>query len=370
MTASLGAGEARLPQIPLFDLVLTSEDLDAVAGALRAGIATLGPRTEAFEKAFAAHLGVRHVVAVSNCTSALHLACLAAGVGPGDEVLVPTYTFVATANAVLYCGARPVFVDSIGRENPSVDPSDVERKISSKTKAVMAVHFGGYPAPVDALRELCDERGVALIEDAAHAPSAELAGRKLGTFGLVATFSFFSNKVLAVGEGGALVTNDDHVAALARKLRLPWAGGFGYVIDEARSALALSRLERLDRDVHARRRVTSLYRQRLGEIEGIVLPFARDEVDQSSCYVMPIMVRDPTRRDPLRRVMKESYGIQTSLLYPPIHLFTAYRKRYPGVSLPRAELASRSEVTIPLFPQITDAQLDRVVAAIAEEFGR
>src|SRR5262249_37347261 len=152
-------------------------------------------RTAAFEAAFAAQLGARHAIALSSCTAALHLAYLAAGVGPGDEVIVPSFTFTATAAAALYCGGSPGFAEITSRERPMLDPEDVERRITPRTRAVCAVHYGGYAAPVDRLRELCDTHSLALIEDVAHAPSATLHGRKLGTWGMAGAFSFFSNKV-------------------------------------------------------------------------------------------------------------------------------------------------------------------------------
>src|SRR5262249_25451023 len=162
------------------------------------------------------YVGARHAVAVSSCTAALHLAYLGAGVGEGDEVIVPAFTFAATAAAVIYCGGTPVFADIPGRHDLGIDPEDVERKITDRTKAVCAVHFAGYPAPVETLREMCDRHGIALIEDAAHGPGATVNGKAIGTFGLASCFSFFSNKVLSVGEGGMLVTDDDDMAAHAR----------------------------------------------------------------------------------------------------------------------------------------------------------
>src|SRR4051812_26807327 len=236
-----------LAPVPLFDLRIEDADLEAVAAALRGGGLEAGERVAAFEAAFAEQLGVRHAIAVASCTAALHLANVGAGVGPGDEVIVPSYTFAATAAAVLYCGAAPVFAEVLGPHDLSVDPEHVASLITPRTKAVAAVHFAGFPAPVDELRELCDERGVALIEDVAHAPGATLHGRGLGTFGLAGAFSFFSNKVLSVGEGGLLTTDDDEVAALARTLRRPGVErGFPYSMDEPGGALLLSRLSRLE----------------------------------------------------------------------------------------------------------------------------
>lgn len=372
------------PELPLFDLQLEESDFDAVAETLRSGWLTLGPRTAAFEEAFAAQLGARHAIAVSSCTAALHLAYLAAGVGPGDEVIVPSFTFAATANAVLYCGATPVFAEIRSRERPDLDPEDVERRITPRTKAICVVHFAGYAAAADRLRELCDARGIALIEDVAHAPSATLGGRKLGTWGLAGAFSFFSNKVLSVGEGGLLCTDSDEVAAYARSRRShamtsgTWDRhngrtdtydvvglGFNYRLDEPRAALLLSRLQRLEADIARRRELTLRYRGLLAQVEGILVPFDDADVPSSSCYVIPIMLeRDGTQAEVSRR-MRE-LGIQTSIFYPSIHRFTAYRERFPDLSLPLTELASRTELTLPFYPHMSEDDQDRVVTALAE----
>jgi dTDP-4-amino-4,6-dideoxygalactose transaminase len=376
------------PQLPLFDLQLEPRDLEAVAETLRSGWLTLGPRTAAFEEAFAAQLGSRHAIALSSCTAALHLAYLAAGVGPGDEVIVPSFTFAATANAVLYCGATPIFAEIKSRESPSLDPRDVERRITPRTKAVCVVHFAGYAAAADELRELCDSRGIALIEDVAHAPSATLAGRKLGTWGLAGAFSFFSNKVLSVGEGGLLCTDSDEVAAFARSRRShgmtsgTWDRhnrltdtydvtglGFNYRLDEPRSALLLSRLERLEADIARRRELTRRYRGMLAQVEGIIVPFEDVEVTSSSCYVLPVMLEADGAQAEISSRLRER-GIQTSIFYPSIHLFTAYRERFPEVSLPITELASRTELTLPFYPHMTDDDQDRVVEALVEAISR
>jgi dTDP-4-amino-4,6-dideoxygalactose transaminase len=369
--------------IPLFDLVLEDEDVGAVVDALRSGWLTMGPRIQAFEEAFAEHLGVAHAIATSSCTAALHLAYLAAEVGPGDEVIVPSMTFVATANAAVYCGARPVFAEVIDRARPVLDPADVEAQITPRTKAVVAVHFAGYAAAADELAHLCAERGIALLEDAAHAPVGYLDGRALGTWGLAGTFSFFSNKVLSVGEGGLLATDDDDVARRVRSLRShamtsgTWDRhrghaatydvvdiGFNYRMDEPRAALALSRLRRVHEDVKKRRRLTLAYREALREQPGLILPFDDADVAGSACYVMPVMLEDPQRQESIRTELRERHGVQTSVLYPAIHEFSVYAERYPRVSLPRTELAARSEVTIPLYPHMTEAEQERVIAGL------
>lgn len=382
------ASTETFPELPLFDLRLEPQDFEAVAETLRSGWLTLGPRTAEFEELFARHLGAKHAIAVSSCTAALHLAYLAAKVGPGDEVIVPSYTFAATAAAVVYCGATPIFAEIVSRRNPSIDPADVERLITPRTKAVCAVHFAGYPAAVDRLKQLCDERGIALIEDVAHAPSASLDGRKLGTWGLAGAFSFFSNKVLSVGEGGLLCTDDDDVAAFVRSTRShsmtsgTWdrhSGrtdtydvtglGFNYRLDEPRSALLLSRMGRLEAEIERRRELTLRYRSLLADVEGITVPFEDADVPGSSCYVMPIMIDEDGRQTEVSAEMR-ARGIQTSIFYPSIHRFTAYRERFPDISLPITELASRTELTLPLYPHISHDDQDRVVTALAEAVAR
>ncbi|HEY7836867.1 MAG TPA: DegT/DnrJ/EryC1/StrS aminotransferase family protein [Solirubrobacteraceae bacterium] len=372
------------PELPLFDLKLQPQDLEAVAETLRSGWLTLGPRTAEFEHVFAEHLGAEHAVAVSSCTAALHLAYLAAGVGPGDEVIVPSFTFAATAAAVLYCGADPVFAEIVSREVPSLDPDDVERRITPRTKAVCIVHYAGYAAAADRMKELCDRHGLALIEDVAHAPSATLGERKLGTWGLAGAFSFFSNKVLSVGEGGLLCTDSDEVAALARSKRShcmtsgTWDRhhqrtdtydvvglGFNYRLDEPRSALLLSRMGRLEQEIERRRELALRYRSLLAGVQDVIVPFKDEEIQTSSCYVMPIVLEQDGRQAEVSAKLRER-GIQTSIFYPSIHRFTAYRERYPGVSLPITELASRTQLTLPFYPELSHDDQDRVVTALAE----
>lgn len=374
--------------VPLFDLRITTEELDAVATTLRSGWLTQGPRVLDLEVAFAAHLGADHAVAVSSCTAALHLAYRAVGVGPGDEVIVPSYTFAATASAVVQCGGTPIFADLIGPDDLSVDPKDVEARITPRTKAVAVVHFGGYPAPVRELRELCDRHGVALVEDVAHAPLADVDGQALGTFGDAAAFSFFSNKVLSCGEGGMLVTGSERIATDARRWRSQgmtagsWEqhtgtargydvvdAGHNYRFDEARATLLLGRLRGLPADVEARRARTRRYREALARIPGVRVPYTDASVGHSTCYVMPVLI-DPEVRDRVRIALRERHGVQTSLLYPPVHRFVAYRALCGDLTLERTEAASAAEVTLPLYGHLTEEDQDRVVAGLAEELAR
>jgi dTDP-4-amino-4,6-dideoxygalactose transaminase len=373
--------------IPVFDVRLDEEHVEAVAETLRSGWLTMGPRTQAFEAEFAEHLGVSHAVALANCTTALHLAYLAAGVGPGDEVVVPGITFVATAAAARYCGAAPVLAEILGPHDLSLDPEDVEARLTPRTKAVCAVHYAGYAAPLAALGEICADRGIALIEDAAHSPSATVPGddRMLGTYGLAGAFSFFSNKIISCGEGGLLATHDDSVAELARSRRShamtssTWDRhlghamsydvvdvGFNYRMDEPRAALLSARLSGLAAAIAARRRLTHRYREALADVGGVSVPYTVDEVDASSCYIMPVMLDDPELRDPLRSYLAERHGIQTTVLYPSINEFTAYAGSPGAGELPRCERAARCQLTLPLYPHLGEERLGRVVAAVRE----
>ena len=383
------AGTGTSPSlVPLYDLRLEPEDITAVMETLESGWLTLGPRTREFENAFALHLGVRHAVAVSSCTAALHLAYLAAGVGPGDEVIVPSMTFAATAAAVIYCGGTPIFADILGPHDFGLDPEDVERRIGPRTKAVCAVHFAGYPAAVKRLGALCDAHGLALIEDAAHAPSADFEGRKLGAWGLASAFSFFSNKILSCGEGGLLATDDDDVAALARSLRSQamtsgtWSRetretasydvvglGYNYRLDEPRSALLHSRLARLEPEIERRRELTRAYRAKLAGLPHLLVPYDDVGVERSSCYVMPVVVDDDGRRASVRQRLRDEHGIQTSVFYPAVHEFTAYRSRFGVQHLPQTERVARTEITIPLFAHLDETTQDRVVGALREVLG-
>jgi dTDP-4-amino-4,6-dideoxygalactose transaminase len=344
----------------------------------------MGPRIQQFEEEYAQFLGCAHALATSSCTASLHLAYLAAGVGPGDEVVVPSMSFAATANAVLYCGGVPVFADIVGTHDLGLDPADVDSRITSRTKAVCTMHYAGYPSAVAELRQLCDARGIALIEDAAHAPSAEYGGRKLGTWGDLGCFSFFSNKVLSVGEGGLVATDSDDLAARVRSLRShgmtsgTWDRhrghaetydivelGFNYRMDEPRAALLLARMRRVEDEIVKRRTIVRRYRERLGAVSGITVPYGDDDVGRSSCYVMPVVLDQDIDRRAVRRSLT-GRGIQTSILYPAIHEFAYYRGRFPGISLPRTEAVARRELTLPLFPHMTDEQLDRVCESIGE----
>jgi dTDP-4-amino-4,6-dideoxygalactose transaminase len=358
-------------RVPLTDIRMTDSDVEAVLDCLRSGWLTMGPRTKAFEDAAAEYLGVEHAVAVASGTAALHLACIAAGLGPGDEAIVPAITFVASAAAVRYTGADVVLCDVRSPYDMNLDPADVERRITPRTKAVVAVHFAGYAAPIPELRAVCDRNGIALIEDCAQGIGAvvDADGRQAGVVGDFGCFSMFSKKQLCVGEGGILTTHDESIATRARSLRAhgltsgTWDRhraysngydvadfGFNYRIDEPRAALALSRLSRLDEDVEGRRDVARAYRTRLGEIDGLELAWDDDAVARGSHFAC--------------RALLHARGVQTTY-YPALHQFSEYRRLMPGLSLPQAEAAAGRHCAIPISSHMAARDMDIVVDAIA-----
>jgi dTDP-4-amino-4,6-dideoxygalactose transaminase len=368
----------RLWRVPLSDIAVDDEIVAAAARALASGWWSTGPRVAEFEAAFARFVGAEHAVAVSSGTAALHLAAAACGCGPGDEVVMPSLNFVAVASVVRHLGATPVLCDT-GELDPRLDPEDLEAAVGPRTRAIVALHYGGIPCDMDAVRAVAVRRGVAVIEDAAHAPGAAYHGRACGSLGDVGCFSFFSNKNLPIGEGGMVVTGDRALADRVRLLRshgmtaLSWdredghaagydvvAPGFNYRLDEARAAIGLVQLARLREANAARARLVARYRERL---EGIAaLP--EHPPDSTSAHHLAAVVLPPgSRRADVRRSLAER-RIQTSVHYPPIHTFRAYAG--PATRpLPRTDQLAPRLLTLPLFPHMTEAQVDEVADALA-----
>jgi dTDP-4-amino-4,6-dideoxygalactose transaminase len=370
--------------VPLADLVVSEEDIAAVVDVYRSGWLSMGPQTEALEREFAAYAGARHALAVANGTAALHLICAAAGLGPGDEVVVPSMTFVATVNAVAYTQATPVFADVVSVTEPWLDPGAVEGALTGRTKAIMAMAYGGHPGRTAVLAALAGERGLVLLEDAAHAAGSRVGDRHLGRFGLAGAFSFFSNKNLAVGEGGMVVTDDDEAAARMRLLRshgmttLTWdrhrghaSGydvvdlGFNYRIDEPRAALARRRLTRLDADNARRAELDARYRELLAGIDGLTLALPPADGARLAHHLFTVVLDESTERVRFREALA-ARGVQTSVHYPPAHRFSIYAS---AAELPVTEAYGARAVTLPLFATMTIAQQDEVVGAVRAALG-
>ncbi len=368
------APPARLP-VPFMDLKaqaasVRDEALAAFTGIFDSAGYILGPHVTDFETAFAAYCGVKHCVALNTGTSALHLALIGAGVGPGDEVITTPLTFVATTWAVSYVGATPVFVD-VDPNTGLMDPALVERAITPKTKAILPVHLYGQPCDLAPLMTIADKHGLTLIEDAAQAHGATYQGKPVGGFGQAGCFSFYPGKNLgAAGEGGAVVTNDDALAARYRRLRdhaqpqryLHTEIGFNYRMDALQGAVLGIKLKRLPAWTDRRRELAARYLEQLADLP-IDLPVVapgRDPVWHL------FVVRHPDR-DRLRAAL-EAAGVQTGLHYPvPVHLQPAYQHLgHPAGAFPVAERFARECLSLPLYPEMTARHLDAVVAALSD----
>jgi dTDP-4-amino-4,6-dideoxygalactose transaminase len=372
-------------KIPLADVKFDEKEFTAVQNVLKSGWLTMGAVTHEFEHEFAAFTGAKYAFAVNNATAALHLACAAIELGPGDEVIVPSLTFVATANAVRYVGAKPIFADITSEEDLTISPEAIERAITGHTKAIMVMHYGGYACDMPRILALAKKHNLQVLEDAAHASGSTLDGRHLGTWSVAGCYSFFSNKNMTTGEGGMLVTNDDSVAEKVRLLRshgmtsLTWDRhqghawsydvvglGYNYRIDEIRSALGRAQLAKLEGFNTRRRELTVLYRKLLSEITpSIFIPF-QDHSGISACHLMPVLLPEGVDRIRFMEGMK-ARGVQTSIHYPPIHTFSAFivEKRANG-NLAKTEKIGGREVTLPLYPTLTNDQVRLVVESVRQ----
>ncbi|MCD6097653.1 DegT/DnrJ/EryC1/StrS family aminotransferase [bacterium] len=371
-------------RITLANPTIGAEEEKAALDVLRSGWLSMGRVTEEFESKFASMLGVRYAFATSSGTAALHLASLSLGVGPGDEVIVPSLTFVATVNAFVYDGAVPVFAEITGEDNLNISPQDIERRITSRTKGIVVVHYAGYPVDIESVLGVARRHNLWVVEDAAHAPLARLSGRFLGTFGDVAAFSFFPNKNMTTGEGGMVVTNREDLADRIRLFRshgmttLTWerhkghahsydvvALGRNYRIDELRSALGLVQLRKLAENNRKRGNLTELYRKLLADVDDLKVPFI-GHPGEPAYHIMPVLVPLGKRKKVIDYMRRS--GIQTSVHYPPVHLFTYYRERFGfrEGALPTTERVALSELTLPLYPGMTEDDIAVVVETLKE----
>jgi len=374
-------------KIPLFDSAFTEEEIKAAQRIIASGWLTMGEATRKFEALFAEFLGVKHAFAVSNGTAALYLSNMALDIGKGDEVICSSLNFVAGANVIVLSGAKVVFADIIGQHDLNISPEAIEPLITSRTKAIQVMHYGGYPCDMDKIREIAVKHDLFLIEDCAHSPGAEYKGKKCGTISDIGCFSFFSNKNMTTGEGGMIVTNNDQLAeriALMRSHGMTsltldrYKGysfsydvvelGFNFRIDEIRSSIGVVQLEKLYENNIKRGEIDSIYRKELSSLEQISTPFNSIN-GQPSYHIFPIILNRGINRKSFMEYLK-SYGIQTSIHYPAIHSFTFYKQNNDlfNNNLPITEDIAQREVTLPLYPAMNDADVLYITDKVKKYF--
>ncbi|MGQ9693028.1 MAG: DegT/DnrJ/EryC1/StrS family aminotransferase [Thermaceae bacterium] len=356
--------------IPIAKPQIGEEELRAVSEVLQSGVLAQGPKVQAFEEAFARFVGVKYAVATSSGTTALHIALLAHGIGPGDEVILPSFSFIATANSVLYVGARPVFVD-IDPVTFNLDPRRIEEAITARTKAILLVHLYGLPADMDPILDIAQRHGLVLIEDACQAHGAEYKGRKVGSFG-TGTFSFYPTKNITSGEGGMITTNDPLIAERSRILRSHGMRrryyheelGFNFRMTDVHAAIGLAQLAKLERFNQARQSNARFLSERLKGVLTPVVPEGRTHVFHQYTIRVP-----DGKRDALRAHLA-SRGVGSEVYYPlPIHQQEVYRKLGYAASLPETERAAAEVLSLPVHPGLTEADLETIVQAVNEFTG-
>jgi perosamine synthetase len=364
-------------RIPLAKPEVGTREEELVLEVLRSGRLSLGPMGERFERDFAAWLGAEDAVAVSSGTAALHLGVRALGWGPGDEVLTSPFSFVASANCLLYEGARPVFCD-VDPETLNLDPAAVEAALSRRSAGLLPVHIFGYPAALPELEAIANANGLGLLEDACEALGAvDAEGRRVGTRGNLATFAFYANKQLTPGEGGMIVPPSPELSARLRSERnqgraadMGWLDhgglGFNYRLSDVAAALGVAQLEKLDELLRRRAAAADLYAEGLAEIDGVAAPLAARGEERRSWFVYPVRLSEEADRDATIDRLGE-HGIAAKAYLPCIHLFPHLREQgWREDQFPVAESASASSLALPFFPAMTEAHVERVCEALAE----
>lgn len=369
-------------KIPLFDLNFDGAEEKAVLDTLRSKWISTGPKTNEFENKFASMLSVAHAVALSNCTVSLHLAMRLIGISDGDEVICPSLTFVATVNAIRYVNAIPVFADIKSYDDLTIDPVDIEKKITAKTKAIVVMHYGGFACDMDTIVAISNKYNLKIIEDACHGPLSEYRGKKLGTIGDIGCFSFFSNKNVSTGEGGMLVTNNAEYFERAKLLRshgmtsLSYERskghstsydvvdlGYNYRMDDIRASIGIVQLDKLENDLKKRAEVRKMYIEELRKNNDIIIPFMNYK-EFSSNYIFPIVLKNSTyeKRDAIRNNLAE-VGIQTSVHYPAAHRFSIYKDYYRELSV--TDYVTDDMITLPMYSGLVQSDMNIITNKLA-----
>lgn len=384
-SAASGNGATADRRVPLASPLLHESELREAIAAYNSGWLCMGPRTTELEDSMCAYTGSAHAIAVSSCSAALHLACLASGLGPGDTAIVPSLAFAATVNAVAVTGAAPRFAEIAAIDRPWLSIEAVEAAIEPSTRAIVAMSYGGHPGEIAGLAELARRRGLVLIEDAAHASGSWQGGQHVGTFGLAGALSFSASKNLGIGEGGMLLSDDAEIARRARSLR--WHGisastwerrsaaapeytvediGLNYRIDDPRAALVNARLRRLDEDNRQRAAIVGEYRQALKGVPGLTLVAAPPAGERASHCVFAIVLDEGVDRTAFRERLF-ARGVETSIHFPPLHRCAAYET--VEEALPLTEAFAARAISLPIFPQMKTWQRELVIEATVEAVG-
>jgi len=373
-------------KVPYFLPWITKEDKKAVENALDKRWLTNGPLLRKFEKNISKFLGTNYALGVGSATQALHLSVRAAGIKTNDEVIVPTFTFVATANAVKYCNAKPILVD-VDPLTFNILPSEIEKKITKKTRAIIAVHYGGQSCDMDEILKIAKKNNLIVIEDCAHAFGSTYKKIKCGNIGKIGCFSFYPTKIITTGEGGAISTNDKNflrririlrsqgmdISPMEREENLEWKYdiidlGYNYRMDEIRASLGLSQLKRIKEINKKREKIAKIYDQKLRNIPGLITPHKKSDRNHIyHLYTIKITKDYHISRNELFKKLSKK-GIGASVQYIPIHKMTLYKKEYGKNSkdFPNSDLLKDQVLSLPIFPTMTTKQVERVITVLRE----
>lgn len=369
--------------IPYGRQCIEQDDIDAVVEVLKGDYITTGPTVAEFERVVAEYTGAKYAVAVSNGTAALHIACLVAGIKEGDEVITTPITFAASSNCALYCGATPVFAD-IDPDTYNIDPKDLERKITARTKAIVAVHFTGQPCKMDEIHRIAKKYNLLVIEDAAHALGADYNGKKIGSISDMTTFSFHPVKHITTGEGGMVTTNSEelyeklvqfrsHGITRDRRFMKKEEGawyyeqlnlGFNYRITDIQCALGVSQMKKLDRFVERRREIAARYHKALGDCKQIILP-KQEQGCNNSWHLYVVQILDKSRKEVFDALREKNIGVNVH--YIPVYKHPYYQEHgYENVCCEHAEQYYERAISLPMYPLLTDEEQDYVIECLLE----
>lgn len=370
-------------KINLFDLNFDEREEKAAINAIKSNWISMGPKTDELETKFSSMLNVKYTSALSSCTAALHLSLKLLDVKEGDEVIVPSLTFVATVNAVRYVNATPVFCDIKSFEDLTIAPEMIEELITERTKAIIVMHYAGFPCDMDKIMDIAKKYNLKIVEDACHGPLSEYKGKKLGTIGDIGCFSFYSNKNISTAEGGMLVTNNKDYYELSKSMRshgmttLSYERskghataydvinlGYNYRMDDIRASIGIVQLDKLQKDLQKREKVRKYYVQKLLDIDKIIIPFIDNKYFVSN-YIFPIILKNSNEdnRDKIRERLHNK-GIQTSIHYPAVHRFSIYKKY--SKNLPVTEYVCDNEISLPMYSKLIEEEISYITSTLKE----